>query len=374
MTDPAPRIRRGLGEPASSAPATSGKAEPAPARPSARRGLGETPATASAIGDAAASSAPAAADAPLAPASPAATPGRSRTSRWLVLAVVVVVLAAAVIVGARLLVGSGAVADFLTDFPGEYPLPDSTAVGIPTWASWSHFLNAFFLVLIIRSGWKVRTERKPPAMWTRDNSRWPKTRTPPRKISITLFLHLVLDLLWLVNGAVFVILLFASGHWARIVPTSWEVFPNALSAALQYASLDWPTENGWLNYNSLQQLAYFVTVFVAAPLAAVTGVRMSGFWSPRWTRLSRWYPIELARAVHFPVMLYFVLFLIAHVTLVFAAGALRNLNHMYGGQDAVNWVGAIIFGVSLLVMAGAWLAARPAVIAPIAGLLGKVGR
>ncbi|MEU5849212.1 hypothetical protein [Saccharopolyspora shandongensis] len=47
----------------------------------------------------------------------------------------------------------------------------------------------------------------------------------------------------------------------------WEVFPNALSAALQYASLDWPTENGWVHYNALQQLAYFTTVLVATPLA-----------------------------------------------------------------------------------------------------------
>ncbi|WP_218157734.1 hypothetical protein [Saccharopolyspora shandongensis] len=28
----------------------------------------------------------------------------------------------------------------------------------------------------------------------------------------------------------------------------------------------WPTENGWVHYNALQQLAYFTTVFVAAAL------------------------------------------------------------------------------------------------------------
>ena len=61
--------------------------------------------------------------------------------------------------------------------------------------------------------------------------------------------------------------LFVTGQWMRIVPTSWDVFPNAVSAALQYVSLDWPTENGWVNYNALQLLAYFTTVFIAAPLA-----------------------------------------------------------------------------------------------------------
>jgi thiosulfate reductase cytochrome b subunit len=229
-------------------------------------------------------------------------------------------------------------------------------------------------VLIIKTGWQVRTQRKPPASWVRDNTRWPRTKNPPRKISITLWLHLALDALWFLNGVAFVVLLIVTGHWVRVVPTSWEVVPNALSAALQYASLEWPTENGWVNYNSLQQLAYFVTIFIAAPLAAATGIRMSGAWPQDWTRLSRLYPVEVARAVHFPVMLYFVLFLTAHVTLVLATGTLRNLNHMYGGQDAVNWTGALIFAVSLLTMAGAWVAARPIVIAPIAGLFGKVGR
>ena len=33
--------------------------------------------------------------------------------------------------------------------------------------------------------------------------------------------------------------------------------------------------------------------------------------------------------MHFPVMLYFVAFTVVHVALVFATGALRNLNHMY---------------------------------------------
>ena len=171
---------------------------------------------------------------------------------------------------------------------------------------------------------------------------------------------------------IFVVLLFATGQWMKIVPTSWAVFPNAISAALQYVSLDWPTENGWVNYNSLQQLAYFATVFLAAPLAIATGVRMSGIWPKNAKTLNRLYPVEWARAIHFPVMLYFVAFIIVHVVLVFATGALRNLNHMYASQDAVNWVGFWIFVASLVVIAAGWVAARPLVLAPIARLFGKV--
>ena len=47
-------------------------------------------------------------------------------------------------------------------------------------------------------------------------------------------------------------------------------------------SLDWPTERGWVVYNSLQLLAYFVTVFVAAPAALITGLGMSPALSTRF--------------------------------------------------------------------------------------------
>ena len=200
--------------------------------------------------------------------------------------------------------------------------------------------------------------------------RWPKNGRG--KVSLTLWFHQSLDVLWLLNGIIFVVLLFATRQWERVVPTSWDIFPNALSAGLQYVSLNWPTEDGWANYNALQLISYFVTIFLAAPLAAITGARMTKFWPKDATRLNKAYPIEWARAIHFPVMLYFVLFIIVHVTLVFATGALRNLNHMYGGQDAVNWVGFSIFFASLAVTVAVLIAARPIVLAPIARLTGKV--
>ncbi|MTH67031.1 hypothetical protein GJ743_01430 [Agromyces bracchium] len=294
----------------------------------------------------------------------ASAPARPRARRALA-AVGLVLLAAAVVLVARWLRTLDGVQAFLAAYPGEAPMPEGAPVGFPAWLAWQHFFNVFLMVLIVRSGWQVRRERRPAAYWT---PRW----NPSRKIGLNLWFHQSLDLLWLVNGVAFVVLLFATGQWMRIVPTSWEVVPNAISAALQYASLDWPTENGWVHYNGLQQSTYFATVFVAAPLAVISGVRMSGLWPARATTLSRVYPVEVARAIHFPVMLYFVAFVVVHVALVLATGALRNLNHMYGGQDAVNWVGFIVFAGSLLVIAAAWVAARPLVLAPVAGLFGRV--
>ena len=51
--------------------------------------------------------------------------------------------------------------DFLATYPGEYPLPEGAPVGMPPWLGWQHFFNVFLIVLIIRSGLQVRTEKRP---------------------------------------------------------------------------------------------------------------------------------------------------------------------------------------------------------------------
>ena len=58
--------------------------------------------------------------------------------------------------------------------------------------------------------------------------------------------------------------------------------------------------------------------------------------------------------------------------LVFATGALRNLNHMFGGTDVVNWVGFWLFAAAIAITVAGWYAARPILLAPIAKLFGQV--
>ncbi|AOT02530.1 hypothetical protein ASPU41_03365 [Arthrobacter sp. U41] len=305
---------------------------------------------------------------PVRPKAEARLYGSRTLAQWIrlvaLLAAGAVAAAGILVLAARGVTTLPGVPEFLVRYPGEYHLPETAEPGFPWWAQWTHFLNIFLMALIIRSGYQVRSQQKPPAFWT--------PKRGGKKISINLWLHQSLDIIWLANGLIFVVLLFASGHWMRIVPTSWEVFPNALSALLQYMTLDWPVENGWVNYNSLQQLMYFLVVFIAAPLAAITGVRMSEVWPKNAKTLNRIYPVEAARAVHFPTMLFFVLFILIHVFLVFSTGALRNLNHMFGGTDVVNWVGFWLFAAAIAITVAGWYAARPIVLAPIAKLFGPV--
>ncbi|HEY0250178.1 MAG TPA: hypothetical protein VGC41_01585, partial [Kofleriaceae bacterium] len=108
---------------------------------------------------------------------------------------------------------------------------------------------------------------------------------------------------------------------------------------------------------------------------AITGFRMSPLWTAKSERLSKAYPIELARAIHFPVMLYFVAFVIVHVVLVLATGALRNLNHMFwGSDDPGSWAGFWVFVLGIVVIVGGWFAIRPAVTKQFGAVFGKVGR
>ncbi|MGC0370080.1 thiosulfate reductase cytochrome b subunit [Microbacterium sp. SLBN-111] len=279
----------------------------------------------------------------------------------------VVLVASVVLIVRVLLWGTPAGRDFVARYPGEVPLPAWAPEGFPAWVMWQHWLNAFFMVLVIKTGWTIRRTSRPMASW--------QSRRGGRKIPIEQFIHVFLDMFWLANGIVFVVLLFSTGQWIRVVPFSWEFLPNAVSSALQYVSLSWPTEDGWVNYNALQVLAYFTTIFLAAPLAAITGLRMSALWPARAERLSRIFPVEVARKVHFPVMLYFVLFVLVHVFLVFATGALRNLNHMYWGtQDDGSWAGFTVFAIGMVAIVGAAVALRPVVTTQVASLFGRVGR
>ena len=283
--------------------------------------------------------------------------------RWLPWALGALLLLAAAVIASRWYVGTASGAEFIARYDGIQPLPDDAPVGLPAWLNWAHFFNMFLMALIVKTGLDVRREKRPAAYW--------QPKQGGKKISVTLWLHQVLDIAWVALGLVFYVLLFATGQWMRIVPTSWDVFPNAVSAGLQYLALDWPEEHGWVFYNALQELAYFATVFIAAPLSIASGFRMSGMWPSSWKAV----PVSWARAVHFPTMIYFVAFVAIHVFLVLTTGARGNLNAMFAARDdASGWLGLILFLLAVAVTAAGWWAARPSVVTPVAQATGKVTR
>ncbi|MEO9221665.1 MAG: molybdopterin-dependent oxidoreductase, partial [Mycobacteriaceae bacterium] len=314
--------------------------------------------------------------------------GHSRWFNLLWLLPIGFVLLLAVVAAAKGLRNMPSVAAFITEHPGTAgasPQRDSYE-GIPWWARWQHFFNLFFLLFILRSGLQILSDH-PRLYWTRHSTPgrdWFRIQKPVpadplwtakqdsislpanvglpgirHSIGLARWWHLGVNTLWLVNGLVFYILLFATPQWRRLVPTSWDVFPDAASVAIQYASLDWPLENGWVAFNGLQLLAYFVTVFVAAPLAFITGLGMSPALSTRFKRLSKVLSIQTARSLHFLVFVWFLVFIVVHVGLVFMTGMLANLNHINTGRDDHTWLGFWIFALWMAVVIVAWVAATP---------------
>ena len=62
------------------------------------------------------------------------------------------------------------------------------------------------------------------------------------------------------------------------------------------------------------------------------------------------------------------------VSAVLRLRGFRRLWIGLGLSSLGDWLGLLVFVVSVVVIAAAWIAARPSVLAPIAGLFGKVGR
>lgn len=313
--------------------------------------------------------------------------GRSRWFNllWLLpIGFLVLIIAIAAAKGLR---DTASVQDFIARNPGTIGSADAVGhPGLPIWVGVQHFVNLFLLIFIVRSGLQIFSDH-PRLYWTRHStpgSDWFRAQKPvpddplwtAKKDSISLpggiglpgirhsiglarWWHLGVDVLWLANGAVFYVLLFTTGQWRRVVPTSWSVIPNSLSVLIQYLSLQWPVDSGWVAYNSLQLIAYFVTIFIAAPLALLTGLGMSPALSTRFTTISTLLSIQVARSLHFLVMVWFLLFITVHVALVFTTGLLRNLNHIYAGRDATDWIGFAIFAASMAVVIVCWVAATP---------------
>jgi len=145
----------------------------------------------------------------------------------------------------------------------------------------------------------------------------------------------------------------------RLIPQSWDIIPNAVSTAIQYASLNFPPPSGWLQYNGLQMIAYFTTVFVAAPLAIVTGLLMSPAVAARFKTAKGFLNRQMARTVHFMVLAYFIVFILGHVAMVFTTGLIENLNHITRGVNDDSFGGLVLFLVGVALVVAAWLLATP---------------
>ena len=275
---------------------------------------------------------------------------------------------------------------FIVRHPGIAQAAPSVDSGFPWWLQLQHFLNMVFMLFIIRAGLQILADH-PRLYWRRDctpGTDWFRFQVPVPKgriwtakddsvtlpawlgipgerhtLGLSRWWHFSVNMLWAANGLVFYGLLFATDQWRRLVPLTWEVFPAALSTAIQYASLNFPVDHSWTRYNGLQQLSYFLTVFVAAPVSIATGLMQSPAIANNLGAFGKVLNRQAMRSVHFLSFAWFVVFILMHGIMVFVTGLRENTNHMFAGVETDAWTGLPLFLLAMAVMTAVWLMASP---------------
>jgi sulfoxide reductase catalytic subunit YedY len=129
---------------------------------------------------------------------------------------------------------------------------------------------------------------------------------------------------------------------------------------VHYATFHLPPEpNGFYHYNALQQLSYFGVIFILAPLSMITGPAMS----PAFVNRFSWYRHvpgnrQVGRSLHFLLLVAYIAFVIAHVTMVVISGFARNMNHIVMGTDLKSGIGMTIGVLGIVILIGANFAAN----------------
>ncbi|HEU4684887.1 MAG TPA: molybdopterin-dependent oxidoreductase [Nitrospira sp.] len=262
-------------------------------------------------------------------------------------------------------------------------------LGFPIWLRVNHFINLFCIFFLMRSGLQILADH-PKLYWNdhcRPGSEWlkfGKKKMPINRLFTSLDeaedvspvfaipgghhnlgagrnWHFLIVPLWIVNGLSYVALLFATGQWRRLIPTSWSIFPEAWQSALTFASLDVPPESVFRPYDPLQQLVYAAVVFLLGPLMIITGLAQSPAFIARYP----WYVRLLggrqgARSLHFIGLMLLVLYVLTHlamVVLVHFPNDLEGMFSMFGPPGSSSVVAFLTASAALTFLIGSHIAA-----------------
>jgi DMSO/TMAO reductase YedYZ molybdopterin-dependent catalytic subunit/thiosulfate reductase cytochrome b subunit len=220
----------------------------------------------------------------------------------------------------------------------------------PLWVVITHFLNVFFLLLLARSGLEVLSafpklywnDDCPPGrewarfskkmygadshrLWTSldEEEAWnPVIALPGRKnLGLGRHWHFMTVQFWILTGAVYLALVFASGYWHYLIPTRWSLIPDAIKAVGTYLQFRLPKEIPGQPFEPAQKLTYFLVIFVLAPLQIATGAAMSPAVLARFPRYGKLFGGKQgARSLHFLGLCAFAAFTALHTLMVIIHG------------------------------------------------------
>ena len=220
----------------------------------------------------------------------------------------------------------------------------------PAWVVITHFLNLALMVMLFRSGIEVLSafpklywhdDCPPGRQWLRlskknfgadsrklwssldEEESWsPVIALPGRKnLGLGRHWHFMTIEFWILTGVVYVATMFATGYWHYIVPTHWSIIPDSLKAVGTYLQFEFPAKIPGQPFEPAQKLAYFVVIFILAPLQILTGAAMSPSVLARFPRYGKLFGGKQgARSLHFLIMCAFAAFTVVHVFMVIIHG------------------------------------------------------
>ncbi|HRN29543.1 MAG TPA: cytochrome b/b6 domain-containing protein [Terrimesophilobacter sp.] len=249
----------------------------------------------------------------------------------------------------------------------------------PFWLQATHLINFVLIGMLFRSGWEILSSL-PRLWWSNDSApgkewlRFTRRKLPkeegvytslmdekdlspviglPGKGNVGLGRHWhgLSVMLWVLNGVVYVVLLFATGLWTRIIPTSWDVIPEAWDSFVIYLGFGIPSIEHFQPYDALQMLGYTFVIFILAPFMMLTGVAMSPAIRSRYPWYVKfWGGHQGARSLHFIAMVLMAGFIVMHVSLVFLVHREYNVVHMvFGDVDTARYAQALVIMIATIV-------------------------
>ena len=147
--------------------------------------------------------------------------------------------------------------------------------------------------------------------------------------------HFFFAWILVLNGLVYFVNLLLGRHIRDLWPSGMELraIPHAV---VDHLRLRFPSGDEALRYNVLQKLAY-LSVVIAFPILILAGLTMSPAVDAAFPwLLTLFHGRQAARAVHFLLATYLVLFIIVHLVMVVLSGPINNLRSMITGRYRIK--------------------------------------
>jgi thiosulfate reductase cytochrome b subunit len=148
-------------------------------------------------------------------------------------------------------------------------------------------------------------------------------------------LHFLAAWFLVVPGAIYLVAGLASGHFRRhLWPRAGQLNPRSVGREfIDHLHLRIPPASGGPQYGLLQKCAYCGVVFIALPLAVLTGLTMSPAVAAAYPVLPAMFGgFQSARTIHFFAAFGVLVFLIVHVLMVIKSGFKRQMRAMTIGD------------------------------------------